>query len=77
MPCPPGLSGSPLVLVGRNEVVGLVFGRATTQVPDEDPAPLYHFGHAFDREVLDDLSGLATNGRPLWQLLGGEKREAG
>jgi hypothetical protein len=77
MPCPPGISGAPLVLTETNEVVGLVFGRTTTKVPDEDPAPLYHFGHAFDREVLDELSGKATGGRPLWEVLGAEQKVAG
>jgi hypothetical protein len=75
MPCPPGLSGAPLVLSHLNLVVGLVFGRTTIKVPDEDPAPLYHFGQAFDRETLDELSGPATGGRPLWEVLG-EKQKA-
>jgi hypothetical protein len=69
MPAPPGLSGAPLVLRGSDQVVGIVFGRQTVQVPDEDPAPLYHFGLAMDRETLDGLRGAATGGKELAEVL--------
>lgn len=67
--CPPGLSGAPIVYGGTDQVLGIVFGRTTVKVPDEDPAPLYHFGLAFDREILGGLLGPATEGRPLSELM--------
>jgi hypothetical protein len=69
MHCPPGLSGAPLVFGGTDQVVGIVYGRTTTKVPDEDPAPIYHFGLAYDLEILAGLVGLATHGRPLSELM--------
>lgn len=69
MHCPPGLSGAPLVFGGTDQVLGLVYGRATVKVPDEDPAPLYHFGLAYDREILDGLIGPATDGRTFSEVM--------
>lgn len=69
MHCPPGLSGAPLGYGSKNQVVGIVYGRTTTKVPDEDPAPLYHFGLAYDREILEGLLGAATGGRPLGEVM--------
>lgn len=69
MHCPPGLSGAPLVYGGTDQVLGIVYGRTTVKVPDEDPAPLYHFGLAYDREVIDGLVGPATGERALSEAM--------
>jgi hypothetical protein len=67
MPCPPGLSGAPLV-IGHTEaeVVGLVYGRETTALGDEPP---YIFGLAYDWDTLAGVSGTATKGKRLADLL--------
>lgn len=69
MHCPPGISGAPLVYGGSDQVIGIIYGRTTVKVPDEDPAPLYHFGLAYDREILEGLVGSATGHRPLSELM--------
>jgi hypothetical protein len=69
MHCPPGISGAPLVYGGSDQVIGIIYGRTTVKVPDEDPAPLYHFGLAFDREILGGLVGSAARDRPLSEIM--------
>jgi hypothetical protein len=69
MPCPPGISGAPLAYGQTDQVLGIIYGRMTVKVPDEDPAPLYHFGLAYDREILTGLRGAATDGRPVGDLI--------
>ena len=69
MHCPPGISGAPLVYGGADQVIGIIYGRTTVKVPDENPAPLYHFGLAFDREILGGLIGAATGNRPLSEVM--------
>jgi hypothetical protein len=69
MHCPPGISGAPLVYGGKDQVLGIIYGRTTVKVPDEDPVPLYHFGLAFDREIVGGLVGRATGNRPLSEVM--------
>jgi hypothetical protein len=66
MQCPPGLSGAPIVYEGTDKVLGLVFAHNNTEIGGH---PVYHYGYAFDRELLDGLAGPATNGLPLGKVL--------
>ncbi len=68
MTAPPGLSGGPVVFEGSDHILGAYFGRRTTKVPDEDPAPLYSFSLAYDNEVLAGLKGAATGGKTIGEL---------
>ena len=68
MTAPPGLSGAPIVFEGSDHILGVYYFRHTCKVPDEDPAPLYHFARAYDNEVLSGLKGAATNGKSIGEL---------
>jgi hypothetical protein len=69
MHCPPGISGAPLAYGGTDKVLGIIYGRTTVKVPDEEPAPLYHFGLAYDSEILGGLIGPATDGRAFSEVM--------
>lgn len=61
MPCPPGLSGAPLMLPDTREVVGVVQGDHT----DTRGERVTTFGLALDLDVLSTARGSATRGATL------------
>jgi hypothetical protein len=82
MPAPAGLSGAPLVLVGRRKLVGVVYGsHAVSQVEElarYDPETgektpevhrLLNFAVAHAPSSLHSLTGMALSGRPLSEWL--------
>jgi hypothetical protein len=68
MTAPPGLSGAPILYENSDQILGVYFGRRSTKVPDEDPAPLYTFSLAYDNEILAGLKGKATGNRNVGEL---------
>lgn len=83
MPCPSGLSGSPVVALGSRHVIGVVYGEhdvaTITQYASHDPETgkrepeiqrVVSFAVAHYTETLRNLRGKATGGRTLAELCG-------
>jgi hypothetical protein len=65
MPCPPGLSGAPVIREDRRDVIGVIFEEQTTTMYERTVI----FGRAHHLDVLRSACAAVTGGRPLVEHL--------
>ena len=78
MPTPAGLSGAPLVRLGSQEVIGVVYGSNDVATIEQEASVNPNSGRreaeiqrivSFGPETLRNLQGVATGGLPLYQYI--------
>jgi hypothetical protein len=65
MPCPPGLSGAPVIREDRRDVIGVIFEEQNTTMYERTVI----FGRAHHLDVLRSACAAVTGGRPLVEHL--------
>jgi hypothetical protein len=65
MPCPPGLSGAPVIREDRRDVIGVIFEEQATTMYERTVI----FGRAHHLDLLRSACAAVTGGRPLVEHL--------